>query len=305
MNIFVQEKLSYYIIENHSQKMSILERQESYFFNSDVSAGAVKVGTLGNNFTVVLDNPITVPKNALYATLEVVNASIWNSSPNISEQNKNNMFYITIEGKLEEITIPDGLYGVGELESFLIQTLANRGVTIAPFAFSENDSTQKIVIIFYFDNISIDFTRPNSCREVLGFDARVVTSPGENLNEPADTEAGFNRVVHYYIKSNVLRSGIPQNTRSNGLIAGIPISVKVGSLINYLPTNPLRCNADELIGVSKQVLQFTLLDQLERDVSTGGEEWNLSVVLRYWTYESGKKINHSGLGAHGNLNQMG
>lgn len=284
--------------------MSILERQESFFFNSDPTSGAVKIGTLGNNFYVSLDSPITVPKNALYATLEVVQASIWNTSPNISAQNQNNKFHITVDGQAEEITIPDGLYGVSELESFLIQTLANRGVANPPFAFAENDSTQTLVIVFYNANVSIDFTQPNTCREVLGFDSRVVDSQGVDTNEFADKEAEFNRVVNYYIKSNILRSGIPQNTRSNGLIAGIPINVKVGSLINYLPTNPLRCNADELIGNSKQVLQFTLLDQLERDVGTGGEEWSLAIVLRYYTFENGQRINHSGLGSHGNINQM-
>ena len=91
----------------------------------------------------------------------------------------------------------------------------------------------------------------------------------------------------------MLSGGIPQNTKSSGIITGVPISAKVGSLINYTPSNPLRSNADELIGHSKQSLVFTLLDQLERNVSTAGEEWTLSVVIRYYVHEGGR-INRSG-----------
>ena len=262
-----------------------------------------KVGTLGNDFIVTLNTPISVPKNAVYCTLEVVSASIWNTSPNISAEIGNNMFYVTINGNALEITIPDGLYGVGELESFLQQSIVNEDLAEDDISLSENGSTQQVVIIFGKAGTSIDFTKPNSCREILGFDDKVVNSTGAGSNVFGDKEAEFNRVVHYFIKSNVLRSGIPQNSTASGIISSIPITSKVGSLINYTPTNPLRCNADELIGNSKQTIQFTLLDQLERQVSTGGEEWSLAIVIRYYTHESPQKISHAGLGAHGNMSQ--
>ena len=69
---------------------------------------------------------------------------------------------------------------------------------------------------------------------------------------------------------------------SSGIIADIPINAPVGSLINYEPRHPINCDATELIGNPKQTFIFTLVDQLERDVSTLGEEFSLSVVIEYW-----------------------
>lgn len=267
--------------------MSIQERQISYYFNSAVEAGSTKIGTLGNAFAVQLNNPITVPRTALYATLEVVSAHIWNVSPNISEAIGNNHIYIGTT----DITIPDGLYGIAELSAFLNQEIADNSLPV--FTLTEQASTQKLVITFEDAGTSIDFTKGDTCRDVMGFDSRIVTSTATDKNIASDTTAAFNRISSFFIKSNILGGGIPQNTRSSGIITGVPITSRVGSLINYTPGNPLRSNADELIGHSKQALNFTLLDQLERDVSTSGEEWTLSIVIRYYVQERGG-IHHSG-----------
>ena len=155
------------------------------------------------------------------------------------------------------------------------------------------DATQTIVITFNYAATSIDFTQADSCREILGFDSAVVTGTvGENVF--GDNIAAFNRITSYFIKSNILSGGIPQNTKSTGIITGVPITAKVGSQINYSPKNPLKSNADELIGAAKQFLSFRLLDQLERDVSTAGEEWSLAIVIRYYIFEQGHNIKHSG-----------
>jgi hypothetical protein len=97
----------------------------------------------------------------------------------------------------------------------------------------------------------------------------------------AEKEARFNRIVNYYITSNLLSDGIPINSKSLGVISEVPITVKVGSLINYLPTNPLRVDCSDLIGQSKQLISFALLDQLGREVSTSGEDFSLAIVIRY------------------------
>jgi hypothetical protein len=105
------------------------------------------------------------------------------------------------------------------------------------------------------------------------------TIVGESITAP--NEARFNRIVNYYITSNLLSDGIPLNNRSNGIICEVPILVKAGYLINFVPTNPLRVDCSDLIGHSKQLVSFGLVDQMGREVSTSGEDWSLAIVIRY------------------------
>ena len=142
-------------------------------------------------------------------------------------------------------------------------------------------------------DLKIDFTKPDVCIDVLGFNPEIILGPvtplisvGDDNLTPfykiAPNVAKFNRVENYYIVSNLLSTGIPQNQISSGILARIPIDVRNGSLINYNPTNPTRCNATELIGTIRQVLEFRLLDQLLRDVSTFGEDFSFCINIRYY-----------------------
>ena len=264
--------------------MNLVKKEISYFFNSAEKAGAVKIGNLGNRFLISLNSPIRVPQGAIYATLHVPSAKIWNSSPNLSEQIGNNKMYFSYDGLNYVITIPDGLYGVADLDSLFGIFFTNNGLPSDLFELSSNDSTQKVIFTFNYENIILDFTPADSCKDVLGFDSQTFGPFGPPVPsiQSAPNEAAFNRVVGYYIKSTLLSGGIPQNKTSNGIIAEVPITAPVGSLINYQPRNPIKSDATELIGNSKQTFQFALVDQLEREVSTAGEEFQLVVVITYF-----------------------
>jgi hypothetical protein len=124
------------------------------------------------------------------------------------------------------------------------------------------------------------FTTHNEASDTFTSD-QIITSTiaGESVTAP--NEARFNRIVNYYITSNMLSDGIPINNRSAGIICEVPIIVKAGYLINFVPTNPLRVDCSDLIGQSKQLISFGLVDQLNREVSTAGEDWSLAIVIRY------------------------
>jgi hypothetical protein len=285
--------------------MSLIERQFSAFFSSAVSSGSTRVGTLGNRFTVQLNTPLTVPRDSLYASLEVVSAKVWNSSPNISPDIGNNHIHFSYGGSDYDIENPEGLYGIEELNASMSIFFVQNGLpssdipdTLDLFEITEDGATQKVSIKFNFAGVTIDFTKPNSCIDVLGFytehnialdtftSSEIISSTtlGESVRAP--NEARFNRVVNYYIQSNLLSDGIPINSKSSGIITEVPVNVKVGSLINYTPNNPLRVDCSDLIGQSKQLISFALVDQLGRDVSTSGEEWSLAIVIRYHIREN-------------------
>ena len=275
--------------------MSLIEKQFSAFFNSSVSSGSVKIGNLGNRFQVQLETPFAIPSDSIYASLEVVSTKVWNVSPNISALIGNNKLYFTYAGYNFTIQFPDGLYGIDELNKHL--SIYFNDSVILPndlFLFSENPSTQKVSIQINYIGVMINFQFPNSCIDVLGFytthdeindiftSTIVLDSVVAGASFVAPNQARFNRIVNYYITSNLLSDGIPINSKSMGIIAEIPINVGVGSLVNYLPTNPLKIDCSDLIGQSKQLVSFALLDQEGRDVETSGEDFSLTIVIRYY-----------------------
>lgn len=283
--------------------MSLLEKQFSAFFNS---AGANKIGTLGNHFQVQLQTPLQIPGSCVYATLEVVSAKVWNTSPNISEGIGNNHLVFTYLGKEYDLIFPDGLWGTKEFNLYLEYFFLHHGLkeTVGTeienvlFVVVENDATQRVSIQFNVLGVVIDFTKPNSCIDVLGFytthnndiftsNLKITTTiKGDSITAP--NEARYNRVMNYFIRSNLVSDGIPVNNVSTGIIAEVPIDVKVGSLINFIPTNPMRSDCSDLIGNPKSVVSFTLVDQIGRDVSTSGEEWSLAIIFRYQSFENQK-----------------
>jgi hypothetical protein len=279
--------------------MALIERQFSAFFNSAVYSGSIKTGSLGNRFSVQLNTPLTIPRDSLYASLEVVSAKVWNVSPNISNDIRNNHLFFNYGGKEYDIELPDGLYGIDELNMFLkIYFGRNAVLPNDLFELEENGATQKVSIKFNYVGVSIDFTKLNSCIDVLGFytvfdekngtfsSTSVITSDVKGESIIAPNEARFNRIVNYYITSNLLSDGIPINNRSSGIISEIPIDVRVGSMITYVPLNPMRVDCSDLIGQGKQLVSFGLVDQLGREVSTSNEEWSLGIVIRYFVREN-------------------
>ena len=100
--------------------MSVLiPKSTSFFFSSDTLVGAQNVSVDGSEFTVVLDAPIALPQGAMSATLAVSQASVWNTSYNISAAFGNNE--ISIEAIFYSptfftLTIPDGLYSLSGLK---------------------------------------------------------------------------------------------------------------------------------------------------------------------------------------------
>ena len=262
--------------------MSVLiPKSTSFFFSSDPLNKAQNVSQDGSEFSVMLDTPISLPQGAVSATLCVNQASIWNTSYNISASFGNNKITI-VAGTPFTLTIPDGLYSLGGLNAYLSTQFTNLGQPSNLITISGDDATQKTIITFLRAGDQVDFTQPNSVRVILGFNARLVISASIGFNEYSDEPANFNRVNSYLIRSNLVSQGITVNSIGQGLIAQIPITVPPGSQINYQPYNPIPVDCSELIGIGKNTFSFSLCDQNLRFTPTAGETWNFVVVLNYF-----------------------
>jgi len=85
----------------------------------------------GNEFQVTLNTPLTIPASAVNCQAGVIQASVWNTSPNIAVDFTNNSFRFTTAvapAGTYTITIPDGLESVAGLNSYLSGQFVNLGL---------------------------------------------------------------------------------------------------------------------------------------------------------------------------------
>ena len=79
----------------------------------------------------------------------------------------------------------------------------------------------------------------------------------------------------------MVNNGLPLNNVGSGIIAAIPITAAPGSQINYAPTIPIAVDASDLPGTTLQFISFDLLDQELRYVNTVGEDWSITLAIKY------------------------
>lgn len=270
--------------------MVLLRKEKSYSFSSSPANGALNVSDDGDRFSVQLNESIGLPRETIYATCSVVSASVWNVPANLAGEyfNFNLTFFskhlFPVVGETISIDFPTGLYGIAEFQSYLSRQFVINGYPANLIQFSEESATQKTVLTLNSaSELWVDFTQPNSCRELLGFESRRAPALPKTLgySESSDNPAQFNRVNAFNIKSDLISNGIPTNGNSSGLLANIPIDEKPGSLINYNPVNAPSSNAVELISHPRNAITFYLTDELSRPVIMS-EFWFFTLVIHYW-----------------------
>lgn len=274
----------------------LVQKTASLQFSSDPSVGAENLSPDGSSFNVSLDSPLSISSAAMSCEAAVVAATVWNTSPNIAAEFENNTFrYTTAQAPAGtfNIVIPDGLYSLDDLDAFLSRTFVNNGHPADLVQLSGDGATQKTVLSIAFTGDSVDFTAPSTVGPVLGWPAPgafVGPAPVDNYSESSPSEATFNRVNSYIIKSDMVNTGITLNGDSRSILAGVPIDVPPGSQVVFQPASPRWFDASELIGASRQVLKFFLLDQALRPVPTANEYWTVTVQLRWNILLSSKPV---------------
>jgi hypothetical protein len=260
----------------------------SLLCNSDPASGALNNPTAsdGSSFVVALNEPISIPRNAVGCTLQVEQASIWNVSYNISADIGNNIFAFTTSAVSHTITIPDGQYSIAGFNFMLSRAFLNLSLAEDLIVLSANDSNSRVVLTFADAVTVVNFTVAKSCRELLGFLSRLVPdvapAPGDTVIEIADETARFNRVNSYQIQTDLISGGIPVNNSASGTIASIQIDVSPGRQINYNPRHPTVADANELIGKKKGRFQIRLRDQNGRPVNTVSEHFTVLLAIKYY-----------------------
>lgn len=262
----------------------LLKKNFSYIFNSDPDSGSQGLSSDGSQFQVTLNTALYIPKGAIEASAGVLQANIWNTSPNISPAFNNNVFTFTTTqapAGTYTINIPEGLYSLNGLNTYLSSQFVNLGLPSTLFSLGGDFATQSTILLVEFSGDSVNFTVPNSVRTVLGFNSEILTAPSNNFSFFSENPAEFNRNNSYIIASNFVSQGIPVNNQSAGIIATVPIDVAPGSQINYQPQNVIWFDIGELIGNQKLNINFRLLNQNLQPTPTAGQFWALTLMVRY------------------------
>ena len=289
--------------------MSLTKRSQSYFFSSAAEDGAQNISLDGCCFTVQLDEPIGIPREAVEAELSVTSAQIWWTVSNISVKFNNNKLYLYSDwipapagSPNWVITLPDGLYSVITLNTAIAREISNLGLPSNLVVIGGDDATQKIVVTFNGggNKTYFDFTPADTFRDILGFDAREVPALAnqstDGYTELGDNLATFNTIDSFLINTDLISSGIPTNNNLSGTIAKVVIDEKPGALITFDPFNPSVVSARELIGRTKNAFTFRLTDQNYNLVDTNQETWSIVIKITYEipTHVSASSGKHAG-----------
>jgi len=253
--------------------------------SSDPDAGAKNVNSLGSQFTVILEEGIKVPADALNVNIRLEEATVWWVTPNISSALGNNKLYISEGATNYVVTIPDGLYDMVDLNNAIQRELEIAGATTSPsplISLQADDATQKVIIDFEYSNVSIDFTQPDTFREILGFDSQVLGPyPTAPVSILADNTASFNTINSFLFHTDLTQKGIRINNAYSQTLGQILIDVPPGSQIVSSPRHPARVSAQDLAGQIKQTMKFWLTDQNNQLVDTVNEFFTGRIVVEW------------------------
>ena len=250
--------------------------------SSDERNGARNKSVDGSTFTIELDRPIIVPKEAHYCYIEVQSAQIWNTTPNIIT-GINDQITITINNDSRTLTLDQGLYSLRALNDELQRQLETLGsIFTSAIQLSSDTATSKVIIEYDNIDVEVDFTPERSIRDILGFESQVYSPQfGEGLFIKAPNIATFNSVDYYLIHTDLVNYGIRNNTDYDQTVAEVYIDVPVGSQILYRPFNMPKIAGMELIGSRRNRINCWLTDDFNRRVDTNGENWSFQITINY------------------------
>lgn len=256
----------------------------SIIASSATDAGAVNKTDIGSTFEIKFDNPMMFKSNMRVCTLQVDEATVWWTIPNISANLGNNKFYIEYNAANYVITIPDGLYAVSDLNNALDRELVNATGVSGILNLEADNATQKVSITINVATVQIDFTPADTFRDILGFNSQLVPGGGPTVGsytQLGDNVAAFNTIEYFLLHTDLISEGIRTNNNYTQTVAQILIDVPPGSQIVYTPFNPPKSDAINLSGAIVDRVRFWLTDQTGTLVDTNGEDFSCRLTIRF------------------------
>jgi hypothetical protein len=266
----------------------MIKHELSFLVSSNPDNGAINISDDGSSFSLSFERPIIIPRQARNIQLSGYESTVWWVVPNIIE-GQNDAFRLTyFDGVLStqyDINIPSGLYDIAQLDNAINRELVNAGAPNNIITLLGDNSTQRSIIqinVLSPETISIDFTIPNNIGSILGFNSQIIPAQSGLVSIFSDNPAEFNTINYFLIHSDIVGRGIRIGDSYNNSIMKVPIIVPPGSLINFLPDNPIPIPCPEIRGRVINEAQFWLTDDSNRRVNTLNEYFSMTFVLSYY-----------------------
>jgi hypothetical protein len=267
----------------------MFKKKLNFIVSSNPANGSINLSADGSRFQVRYEEPISIPDDAKNIEIEVPEANIWWTVPNVIS-NQNDAFRLTDTGAGSgtpfgptTINIPQGLYDLSGLANAIERELVSAGAAVGTISFSSDTATSKVQITANFVGITIDFTIANSVgRDILGFNNQTL---GPSVVAPtiwlADNVATFNTVNSFLIHGDIVDNGMSLNGTFSQIMAQVQIDVSPGSLITYTPFRPATVSGSHLKNTKRNSFTYWLTDEQNRAVNTGGEYWDARIKITY------------------------
>ncbi len=267
---------------------TFVEYKLPLLFSSDPASGAENVSADGGAFSVTLETPLSIPRDAHNCYVTCQEASAWWTMFNVVE-GVNDRFGIDYDDgggfPLTAILQVDaGLYDLDHLSAEIGRNLHTAGFPDDLFILIPDTSTGKTVIQFNYLGTRLNLAVVRNFANLIGFEERLVPLAGPTTGvqyEKGDEIANFNSINYLTITSDIVSRGLATNGKYYGVIAQILINVPPGSQILSTPFNPPEIPTPELIGEHRKRISFRLTDQNNNQVNTQGEFFTARLVIHY------------------------
>jgi len=268
---------------------SFLEHEIPIVISSSLTSGAKNKSSDGSRFEVAFEGGFQIPKGSHNCTVAVETATVWWSVPNVIT-GTNDKFKITgpdtaDSSTVYNLTIPQGLYNLSELNQTIQRELENAGAKVSPsplIRLTADEATGKVEFDIDYTTVTVDLTAADSIGPLLGFAAATygpyATAPQVVL---APNVAAFNSVNYFLLHSDMCDTGMRVNNTYNQTIAQVLIDVAPGSQIIATPNHPPKVACNNLVGSNRTHIRFWITDDQNRAVNTNGEDWSARLVLKY------------------------
>lgn len=261
----------------------------SLFVSSDAQLGAFNITSGNNRFDIQFKNTIEIPHRAKNLTLQLTQATIWWTVLNISVEKQNNLFRLIVKGAPDvvyDITIPDGLYSVSDLNNAINRELINQGLVSGLVILTPDNATGRVLLTLSELDLRIEWIT-GSMFLLTGFSEGQFVPAADfttgAYSELAPNVAQFSDISSFLVHTTLLGGGgIPIGDMLDNVSGQVQITSPPGSLINFQPQNPVRLDVSHLAGTNINEAQFYITDQLNREVDFNSENFTNLIEIKWF-----------------------
>jgi hypothetical protein len=180
------------------------------------------------------------------------------------------------------LEIQDGLYDIDSLGLAVDRALTNKQLTSGLIRFSGDFASQRVIAEFTTAGQQIDFSVPNACNVVLGFEPILYPTLPTSGNQfiVAPNIANLNVLEYFILHTDLVGMGIPINGIFRNVIGKVLLTSDPGYLINYQPYNPIQVPIDNQIGSSISQVVCWITDHKNAPVQMN-DNWSMDLIIRF------------------------